>query len=70
MQAAATRPAGAPRLRRTDRLNATPHLTVVDELGLLDALPIAAAVIVFINRRQMFQRGAGVTEVLGSEEKE
>ena len=45
MQAAATRPAGAPRLRRTDRLNATPHLTVVDELGLLDALPIAAAVI-------------------------
>ncbi|HLO34031.1 MAG TPA: CPBP family intramembrane glutamic endopeptidase [Anaerolineales bacterium] len=32
-------------------------------------LAIAAAVIVFINRRQMFQRGSGVTEVLGSEEK-
>lgn len=31
---------------------------------------IAAAVIVFLNRRQMFQRGAGVTEVLGSEEKD
>ena len=33
-------------------------------------LAIAAAVIVFLNRRQMFQRGSGVTEVLGSEEKE
>jgi uncharacterized protein len=31
---------------------------------------IAAVVIVVINRRQMFQRGAGVTEVLGSEGKE
>jgi membrane protease YdiL (CAAX protease family) len=29
---------------------------------------IAAVVIVFINRRQMFQRGYGVTEVLGSED--
>ena len=28
---------------------------------------IAAAVIVFLNRRQMFQRGSGVTEVLGPE---
>jgi len=33
-------------------------------------LAIAAAVIVFLNRRQMFQRGAGVTEVLGSEDQE
>ena len=31
-------------------------------------LAIAAAVIVFLNRRQMFQRGSGVTEVLASEE--
>lgn len=33
-------------------------------------LAIAAAVIVFLNRRQMFQRGSGITEVTGSEEKE
>jgi hypothetical protein len=32
-------------------------------------LAIVAAVIVFLNRRQMFQRGAGVTEVLNAEEK-
>jgi membrane protease YdiL (CAAX protease family) len=31
-------------------------------------LAIVAAVIVFINRGQMFQRGAGVTEVLGFEQ--
>ena len=31
---------------------------------------IAAAVIVVLNRRQMFQRGSGVTEVLGSEDQE
>ena len=45
MQAAATRSAGAQRLRRTDKLNAIPHLTGVDDLGLLGALPIAAAII-------------------------
>src|SRR3954447_20848784 len=45
MQAAARRPAAVQRLRRTDRLNATPHLTAVDDLGLLQALPIAAAII-------------------------
>jgi diguanylate cyclase (GGDEF)-like protein len=45
MQAAARRPAAVQRLRRTDRLNATPHLTAVDDLGLLAALPIAAAII-------------------------
>jgi hypothetical protein len=33
-------------------------------------LAIAAAVIVFLNRRQMFQRGAGVTKVLSPDEKE
>ena len=33
-------------------------------------LAMAAVVIVFLNRCQMFQRGAGVMEVLGSEEKE
>ena len=45
MQAAAARSAGVQRLRRTDRLNATPHLNSVDDLGLLGALPIAAAII-------------------------
>jgi diguanylate cyclase (GGDEF)-like protein len=45
MQAAAARPPGVQRLRRTDRLNATPHFQTVDDLGLLAALPIAAAVI-------------------------
>src|SRR5438477_827013 len=44
MQAAATRLASVQRLRRTDRLNATPHLAV-DDICLLDALPIAAAII-------------------------
>jgi diguanylate cyclase (GGDEF)-like protein len=44
MQAAATRPAAVQRLRRTDRLNATPHLAAGDDLGLLNALPIAAAI--------------------------
>jgi uncharacterized protein len=33
-------------------------------------LAIAAVGIVFLNRRLMFQRGSGVTEVLGSEHKE
>jgi diguanylate cyclase (GGDEF)-like protein len=45
MQAAATRPAFAPGHRRVDNLSATPHLAVADDAGLLDALPIAAAVI-------------------------
>src|SRR3954452_7279786 len=45
MQAAATRSPGVQRLRRTDRLNATPHLRAGDDLGLLNALPIAAAII-------------------------
>ena len=33
-------------------------------------LAIVAVVTVFLNRRQMFHRGSGVTEVLGSEDKE
>jgi hypothetical protein len=33
-------------------------------------LAVAAIVIVFLNRRQMFRRGSGVTEVLGSEAKD
>jgi uncharacterized protein len=33
-------------------------------------LAIVAVVIVFLNRRQMFQRGSGITEVLSSEVKE
>ena len=45
MQAAASRAAGVQKLRRTDRLNATPHLVAADDLGLLNALPIAAAII-------------------------
>jgi len=45
MQAAAARSAVPQRLRRTDRLNATPHLAAVDDLGLLEALPIAAAIV-------------------------
>ena len=45
MQAAATRPVGMPRLRRTDRLNATPLAAAAGDIGLLDALPIAAAVV-------------------------
>jgi len=45
MQAAATRAASVSRLRRADKLNATPHLAAADDVGLLDALPIAAAII-------------------------
>ena len=45
MQAAATRPANALGRRRTDMVGATPHLAAADDTGLLDALPIAAAVI-------------------------
>src|SRR5438552_4804325 len=45
MQAATSRSAGVQRLRRTDRLNATPHLAAADDVGLLNALPIAAAII-------------------------
>ena len=45
MQAAATRATGAQRLRRADRLNPVPHLGAVDDIVLLNALPIAAAVV-------------------------
>jgi diguanylate cyclase (GGDEF)-like protein len=45
MQAAATRSSGAARHRRTDIPSATPHLVTADDTGLLDALPIAAAII-------------------------
>ena len=45
MQAAARRQARVQRLPRTDRPNATPHLLQVDDIGLLNALPIAAAII-------------------------
>jgi len=44
MQAAARRPA-TERRRRADKMSATPHLAIADDTGLLDALPIAAAVI-------------------------
>jgi diguanylate cyclase (GGDEF)-like protein len=45
MQAAATRPATASRHCRTDNLTAKPRVVAADDIGLLDALPIAAAVI-------------------------
>jgi diguanylate cyclase (GGDEF)-like protein len=45
MQAAARRASGAQRPRRSERLNPAPHLVVADDLGLLNALPIAAAII-------------------------
>jgi diguanylate cyclase (GGDEF)-like protein len=45
MQAAASRPTGAERHRRADNLGTTPHLVTADDTGLLDALPIAAAII-------------------------
>src|SRR6266550_4750476 len=45
MQAAATRPPAAPRQRRADNMRAKPHIVTADGAGLLDALPIAAAII-------------------------
>ena len=45
MQAAANRSLSAPRRQRTDNRSAKPHLAVADDVGLLNALPIAAAVI-------------------------
>ena len=45
MQAAARRQARVQPLPRSDRLDATPHLVPVDDIGLLNALPIAAAII-------------------------
>ncbi len=46
MQAAVNRLPSAARRQRTDRRGAKPHFAVADDLGLLDALPIAAAVVV------------------------
>ena len=45
MQAAASRPANALGLRRAENSDASPHLATADDTALLDALPIAAAVI-------------------------
>ena len=45
MQAAATRAPAVKGHRRTDNLGANPHLVTADDTGLLDALPIAAAII-------------------------
>jgi diguanylate cyclase (GGDEF)-like protein len=45
MQAAAARPQTVPRQRRGDNPSAEPHFVTADDSGLLDALPIAAAVI-------------------------
>ena len=53
MQAAASRAAGVQRPRRADRSNATPHLVAADDLGLLNALPIAAAIIERTNDKDL-----------------
>jgi diguanylate cyclase (GGDEF)-like protein len=45
MPAAATRPMNAERRRRADNMSVKPHLATADDTGLLDALPIAAAVL-------------------------
>lgn len=45
MPAAAARPTIAERRRGADNLSVKPHLATADDAGLLDALPIAAAVI-------------------------
>jgi len=45
MQAAASRPTAVERHRRPENTGTTPHLVTADDTGLLDALPIAAAVI-------------------------
>ena len=45
MPAAATRPMPAERQRRADNVSVKPHLAAADDTGLLDALPIAAAII-------------------------
>ena len=45
MQAAATRPPAASKQRRADNKGAKPHVATADDTGLLDALPIAAAII-------------------------
>jgi diguanylate cyclase (GGDEF)-like protein len=45
MQAAVKRSSGARQRRRADNVSAKPHLVTADDIGLLDALPIAAAII-------------------------
>jgi diguanylate cyclase (GGDEF)-like protein len=45
MQAARARPPAVERQRRTDNKISTPHLATADDTGLLDALPIAAAIV-------------------------
>jgi diguanylate cyclase (GGDEF)-like protein len=45
MQAAASRARTTTKRRRTDTIGAKPHLATADDTGLLNALPIAAAVI-------------------------
>src|SRR5438445_3681669 len=45
MQAAVNRLPGASRHRRSDNMSAQPHIALAGDAGLLNALPIAAAVI-------------------------
>ncbi|HVM23712.1 MAG TPA: EAL domain-containing protein [Sphingomicrobium sp.] len=45
MQAAAARPHSSSKVRRTENPDSTPHPATADDAGLLDALPIAAAII-------------------------
>ena len=46
MQAAAHRLPAAERRRRTENPSAKPHIATADDMGLLGALPIAAAILV------------------------
>jgi diguanylate cyclase (GGDEF)-like protein len=45
MQAAVSRLPSSERKRRPDKMSSTPHIAFADGIGLLDALPIAAAII-------------------------
>lgn len=53
MQAAAHRLSAAPRQRLTDKSNTNAHLALVDGTGLLDALPIAAAIIERVDGKEL-----------------
>ena len=57
MQAAARRTAGISKPRRPDRLNATPHLAAVDDIGLLEALPLGAAIFTTNDRKLWLEAG-------------
>jgi diguanylate cyclase (GGDEF)-like protein len=68
MQAAATRLPHPERKRRPQSLNHPPHVAVADDIGLLDALPIAAAVIEHLGKGK-FRIGAHNSRFLETVEK-